>query len=72
MAAEYQFTEAEYTALKKAIASGALVVRYEDKQVEYRSIEQMERVLSKMERELKGTAGTDIIRQARIKTTKGF
>lgn len=72
MAADYTFTEAEYAALKKAVATGALVVQYEDKRVEYRSISQMKEILSLMERELKGVSNTDIPRVVRMKTGKGF
>lgn len=47
-----QYTTEQYTALKAAIAQGALRVRYGDKEVEYRSVEQMEKILSSMEVEL--------------------
>lgn len=72
MAADYKYTEAEYTALKQALATGALIVRYEDKQVEYRSAEQMAALLSQMERELKSEAGTTVLRHARFNTSKGL
>ena len=68
----YKWTEAEYQTLKQAIAQGILVVQYEDKRVEYKSTEQQLEVLSRMEKELKESAGTDVRRQVRMKTSKGF
>lgn len=73
MAADYKYTEAQYQALKEALASGALIVRYEDKLVEYRSIAQMQIILNAMEIELKSVNKTSgVTKQIRMSTTKGF
>ena len=46
------FTEEQYTKLKEAIVTGVKTVTYGDKTVSYRSLDEMERVLSMMEDEL--------------------
>lgn len=49
------FTEKELAALRKAYAQGALRVRYDNKEVEYRSLSEMERILSVMETAISGS-----------------
>lgn len=46
------FTQQDYDALKSAIASGALEVRRGDRTVKYRSMNEMQRALHMMAREL--------------------
>lgn len=46
------FTQAQLDALETAIAQGALVVRYGDKHIQYRSIEEMLRIRDIMKRAL--------------------
>lgn len=46
------YTIEDYTNLKKAIAQGASRVKYGDKEVEYKSLEEMERILALMAKEL--------------------
>lgn len=46
------YTIEQYTALKSAIAEGALRVKYQDKEVEYRSLSDMLKIKQMMEAEL--------------------
>ena len=46
------YTQEQYDTLKNAIAEGALRVEYADKRIEYRSLDQMERLLATMATEL--------------------
>ncbi|MFB8829065.1 phage head-tail joining protein [Azotobacter sp. CWF10] len=46
------YTLEQYTALQAAIAEGALTVRYQDKSVQYRSLDEMMRILKLMATEL--------------------
>lgn len=46
------YTEAQYIALKAAIAQGAMIVKYADKQVQYFSLTEMRNVLAQMAVEL--------------------
>lgn len=49
-------TQSELDALRAARNRGALVVRHGDKSVTYRSLGEMDRLISRMERELAGNA----------------
>lgn len=46
------FTSAQLEALEKAIAEGAQRVKYQDKEVEYRSLEEMMAIRDAMRRDL--------------------
>lgn len=46
------WTQADYTALKKAIASGVRKVQYQDKAVEYHSLDEMRGLLAQMKADL--------------------
>ena len=53
------WTQTDVDALKAAIATGALEVRYADgRHVRYRSLADMERTLALMQGEVAGTAAT--------------
>lgn len=47
-----RWTQADYDALKQAIATGANSVSYNGQRVEYRDLHQMKALLSEMEGEL--------------------
>ncbi|VVO20035.1 hypothetical protein PS712_04158 [Pseudomonas fluorescens] len=53
------FTQEQYEALKAAVAEGALSVRYADKSVTYRSLDEMLRLLKLMATELGLNANND-------------
>jgi hypothetical protein len=46
------FTQTQYNALMDAIGQGALIVKYADKEVEYRNLDDMLRLKSLMENDL--------------------
>jgi hypothetical protein len=50
------YTQAQLDALDEAIANGALVVMYDGKRVEYRSIDELMRARRIVERGLNGSA----------------
>lgn len=52
------FTQAQLDALEEAIAEGALSVRYRDRTIEYRSLEEMLRIRDKIKKELGQTRKT--------------
>lgn len=62
------WTQAEYEALKKAVASGVLTVKYDDRTVTYQSLREMRELLGAMRRELFG--GTPSYRL--VSTNKGL
>jgi hypothetical protein len=53
------FTLEQYESLKAAVAEGALSVRYADKSVTYRSLDEMLRLLKLMSTELGLNANND-------------
>lgn len=52
------YTQLQLDALDKAIAEGALTVKYADKQVTYRSLDEMLRIRNLMRDDLGVSAGT--------------
>lgn len=61
------YTQSDIDALKASIKSGQQRVRFADREVTYRSIEEMQRILAVMEAEVAGAAGR--IRKRRITVT---
>lgn len=66
------WTQANVDALKAAIATGALTVRYGDVSTTYRSLAEMRETLSMMEREVAEAAGTTRRRLIGIYSSKGL
>lgn len=52
MSTSTAYTLEQYQALKCALAEGAKVVRYQDKWIEYRTFDEMKKILGEMELEL--------------------
>lgn len=66
------YTQEQIDALKKAIALGATRVRYADRDVEYRSLEEMKEILGDMIAEVEGASGTRRTRKTHFQTSRGF
>ena len=64
------YTITQYTALQEAIASGVTVVKYGDKDVQYRSLTDMLKILSIMEAEL--FPSNQINRRKFVEQGRGF
>lgn len=56
------YTIEQYNALTEAIAMGAHKVKYQDKEVEYRSLKDMIALQERMEKSLGLTSGTGVKR----------
>ena len=52
------YTATQLQALKSALANGALIVRYEDRMVTYRSVEELTQAIQIVEGELAAASGT--------------
>ena len=63
-----QWTEEERDALREAIATGALVVKYEDQTVTYRSLSEMRALLREMEESITGKPSGVRVRYPRTST----
>jgi hypothetical protein len=66
------WTTTDRDALKKAIAQGAQRVRFADRDVEYRSLEEMRQVLAMIEADINTAAGVRRVRQVRFYSGGGF
>ncbi|MGB9610735.1 MAG: phage head-tail joining protein [Bryobacteraceae bacterium] len=66
------YTEAQLQALRDALAGGVRRVRFGDREIEYRSIEELKAAIAAAEAELAKASGTPVIRQIRIWAEKGF
>ncbi|AZV94401.1 hypothetical protein CBF45_12290 [Bordetella sp. J329] len=66
------YTPTQLDALKRALATGERRVSFGDKTVEYRSVEELQAAIRTVEAELARSAGTQLKRQIRITTAKGF
>lgn len=51
------YTQADLTAIEEAIKSGALTVKYQDREVTYRSLDELLRIRDTIRRDI-GTAAT--------------
>jgi hypothetical protein len=59
-------------ALSSQRASGVARVSYDGKTVDYRSIAEIDRAIEALDREIAAAEGRKLIRQVRIKATKGL
>ena len=65
------YTQAHLDALQQALASGELRVRFADREVTYRSVEELKNAIAIVKAGLEVSSGTRI-RQHRVYTDKGF
>ena len=66
------YTEEQLQALRDALASGVVRVKYEGREITYRSLDEIRQVLAQAEAEVARNNGTPPVRQIRISTQKGF
>jgi len=65
------YTEEQLQALRDALANGVRRVRFENREIEYRSIEELKAAIAAAEAELAKSRGA-VVRQIRISTEKGL
>jgi hypothetical protein len=66
------YTQAQVDELKKSIAEGVLKVRFADREVTYRSLDEMRQTLSMMQSEVGAVAGRPRRRRTLFATGKGL
>jgi len=66
------YTEQQLQALRDALANGVRRVRFENREIEYRTVEELKAAIAAAEAELAKTSGKATIRQIRVSTEKGF
>ncbi len=72
MAASLATLQARKEALEKVMASGQLQVRFADRTVVYRSMEEMTQALALLEKQIAATEGRKRTRQIRVNSVKGW
>jgi hypothetical protein len=65
------FTEQQLQTLKDALANGVRRVRFEGREVEYRTIEELKQAIAAAEADVAKDSGA-VIRQIRVSTGKGL
>lgn len=66
------YTSEQIAAMKNALASGVLRVRFADREMEYRSFKEMQAIIDTAEAELAEQSGTTPNRQIHVSTSKGL
>jgi hypothetical protein len=66
------YTEQQIQALRDALANGVRRVRFGDREIEYRTIDELKAAILAAETELAKDSGKPIVRQIRVSTNKGF
>lgn len=65
------YTEQQLEALRAALASGVRRVRFENREIEFRTVEELKAAIAAAGAELAKSQGA-VIRQIRVSTEKGF
>ncbi len=66
------YTEQQLQALRDALANGVRRVRFGDREIEYRTVDELQAAIRAAETELARQNGAPIVRQIRIATNKGL
>lgn len=66
------YTQDQVDRLEAAIAEGAVRVRYADREVTYRNLDEMRQTLGTMKASLAAAAGRPRRRRIMFRTSKGF
>jgi hypothetical protein len=66
------YTEQQLQALRDALASGVRRVRFADRELEFRSVEELQAAIAAAAADVARANGTPPVRQIRVSTQKGF
>ena len=66
------YTEQQLQPLRDALAMGVRLVRFERREVEYRSVDELKAAIAAAETEIAKSDGPRMVRQIRVETQKGF
>ena len=66
------YTDQQLQALRDALANGVRRVKFGDREIEYRTIDELKQAIATAEAEIAKAAGAPVVRQIRISTEKGF
>ncbi|MBS1877853.1 MAG: hypothetical protein JSU00_31960 [Acidobacteria bacterium] len=66
------YTDQQLQALRDALANGVRRVKFGDREIEYRTVDELKQAIAAAEADVAKNSGTPMIRQIRISTEKGF
>ncbi len=66
------YTDQQLQALRDALANGVRRVKFGDREIEYRTIDELKQAIATAEADVAKDSGTPMIRQIRVSTEKGF
>lgn len=66
------YTDQQLQALRDALANGVRRVRFGDREIEYRTIDELKAAIAAAEADVAKNSETPLIRQIRVQTQKGF
>jgi hypothetical protein len=66
------YTEQQLQALRDALANGVRRVRFGDREIEYRTIDELKAAIAAAETDVSKNSGVPATRQIRVSTEKGF
>lgn len=66
------YTEQQLQALRDALANGVRRVRFGDREIEYRTIDELKAAIAAAEADVSRSSGVPLTRQIRVSTEKGF
>lgn len=66
------YTDQQLQALRDALANGVRRVRFGDREIEYRTVEELKEAIAAAEADVAKNSGTPVIRQIRVQTQKGL
>jgi hypothetical protein len=66
------YTEQQLQALRDALANGVRRVKFGDREIEYRTVDELKQVIAAAEADVAKNNGAPVTRQIRVSTEKGF
>jgi hypothetical protein len=66
------YTDQQLQALRDALANGVRRVRFGDREIEYRTVDELKQAIAVAEADVAKSTGVPVTRQIRVSTEKGF
>ena len=66
------YTDQQLQALRDALANGVRRVRFGDREIEYRTVDELKQAIAVAEADVAKSGGATPVRQIRVQTQKGF
>jgi len=66
------YTEQQLQTLRDALATGVRRVRFGDREIEYRTVDELKQAIAVAEADVAKSSGAGPVRQLRVQTEKGF